>query len=116
VTVLCCAMRVSTRAYDAWTNNPDRQNTTKEETKLKDKVEQIFYANKQVYGSRRMADALSKIGIKTSRYQVTRLMAELGLKVRHPKKYKVTTDSDPNDATLPNKLDRQLTGKASNKV
>ncbi|HIG64283.1 MAG TPA: hypothetical protein EYQ43_01620 [Methyloprofundus sp.] len=109
-------MRVSTRAYDAWTNNPDRQNKTKEETKLKDKVEQIFYENKQVYGSRRMADALSKIGIKASCYQVTQLMAELGLKVRHPKKYKVTTDSDPNDATLPNKLDRQLTGKASNKV
>ncbi len=73
-------MRVSTRAYDAWTNNSDRQNKTKEEAELKEKVEQIFYENKQVYGSRRMADALSKIGVKAGRYQVTRLMAELGIK------------------------------------
>ncbi|SMG64564.1 hypothetical protein BMETH_25171166728, partial [methanotrophic bacterial endosymbiont of Bathymodiolus sp.] len=51
-------MRVSTSAYYAWTNNPDRQNKTKKETELKAKIEQIFYANKQVYGSRRMSDAL----------------------------------------------------------
>jgi hypothetical protein len=88
----------------------------KKKLNLKIKLSRFFIENKQVYGSRRMADALSKIGIKASCYQVTQLMAELGLKVRHPKKYKVTTDSDPNDATLPNKLDRQLTGKASNKV
>jgi len=106
VTVLCCAMRVSTRAYNACTNNSDRQNKTKEEAELKEKVEQIFYENKQVHGSRRMTDALRKIGIKAGRYQVTRLMAELGVKVRYPKKYKVVTDSDHNDATLPNKLDR----------
>jgi hypothetical protein len=30
-------MRVSTSAYYAWTNNPDRQNKTKKETELKAK-------------------------------------------------------------------------------
>jgi len=34
-------MRVSTSAYYAWTNNPDRQNKTKEEAELKAKIEQI---------------------------------------------------------------------------
>jgi len=50
-----------------------------------------------VYGSRRIADALV-------------------IKVRYPKHYKVTTDSNHNDAISPNKLDRQLTVKAPNKV
>ena len=40
-------------------------------------------------------------------------MTELGLKVRYPKKFKVTTDSDHNEAAIsPNKLDRQFTLKA----
>jgi len=52
--------------------------------------------------------ALSKLGIKARRYKVRRLMSELGLKVRYPKKFKVTTDSGHNDAISPNKLDRQL--------
>jgi hypothetical protein len=43
-------------------------------------------------------------------------MTELGLKVRYPKKFKVTTDSDHNDAISANKLDRQFTLKASNKA
>ena len=43
-------------------------------------------------------------------------MTELGLKVRYPKKFKVTTDSDHNDAISANKLDRQFTLKAPNKV
>ena len=116
MTTLCSVMKVSTSAYYAWINNPDRQNKTKEEAELKVKISQIFYANKQVYGSCRMSDALSKIGIKVGRYKVARLMTELGLKVRYPKKFKVTTDSDHNDAISPNKLDRQFTLKAPNKV
>ena len=45
-----------------------------------------------------LSDALSKRGIKAGRYKVARLMAELGLKVRYPKKFKVTTDSYHNEA------------------
>jgi len=53
-----------------------------------------------------MSDKLSKLGIKAGRYKVTRLMSELGLKVRYPKKFKITTDSDHNDSISPNTLDR----------
>jgi len=109
-------MRVSTSAYYAWVNSPDRQDRAKAENELKEKIKQIFYENKQVYGTRRISDALSKLGVKAGRYKVRRLMAELGLKVRYPKKFKVTTDSDHNDAISPNKLDRQFTVEAPNKV
>jgi putative transposase len=33
-------------------------------------------------------------------------MARLGLKARYPKRFKVTTDSNPNEAISPNSLDR----------
>jgi len=78
-------MRVSTSAYYAWINNPDRPDRRKEESDLKKKIKQIFYEHKQVYGSRRISDALSKLDIKAGRYKVRRLMSELGLKVRYPK-------------------------------
>ncbi|NOQ81907.1 MAG: IS3 family transposase [Methylophaga sp.] len=61
-------MRVSTSAYYAWVNSPDRQgrqgrqDRAKEENELKEKIKQIFYENKQVYGTRRISDALSKLG------------------------------------------------------
>ena len=52
---------------------------------LKRRLSRFFYENKQVYGSRRISDALSKLNIKVGRYKVRRLMADLGLKVRYPK-------------------------------
>jgi hypothetical protein len=42
-------MRVSTSAYYAWVNSPDRQDRAKAENELKEKIKQIFYENKQVY-------------------------------------------------------------------
>ena len=64
MTTLCRVMKVSTSAYYAWANNPDRQNKTKEEAELKEKIKQIFYENKQVYGSRRMSDALNNTALR----------------------------------------------------
>jgi len=37
---------------------------TKEEAELKEKIKQIFYENKQVYGSRRMSDALNNTALR----------------------------------------------------
>ena len=59
-------MRVSTSAYYAWVNSPDRQDRAKEESELKETIKQIFYENKQVYGTRRISDSLSKLGIKAA--------------------------------------------------
>ena len=44
------------------------------------------------------------------------LMARLGLKARYPKRFKVTTDSNHNEAISPNSLDRQFEAKAPKQV
>ena len=59
---------------------------------------------------------MKKAGIEAGRYKVRRLMARLGLEVRYPKRYRVTTDSDHNETISPNKLDRQFAVAEPNKV
>ncbi|MBK8817295.1 MAG: hypothetical protein IPN42_18120 [Methylococcaceae bacterium] len=54
--------------------------------------------------------------MKSGHYQVRYLMVRLGLKARYPKRFKVTTDSNHNEAILPNSLDRQFEAKAPNQV
>jgi transposase InsO family protein len=59
---------------------------------------------------------LKKEGIDAGRYKVCRIMTKLGLSVRYPKRFKVTTDSHHNEAISANKLARQFTVIAPNKV
>jgi len=47
VTVLCRVMQVSTRAYYAWTKQPETTEKTKDNEKLETKIRQIFDAFKQ---------------------------------------------------------------------
>jgi transposase InsO family protein len=43
-------------------------------------------------------------------------MARLGLKAHYPKRFKVTTDSNPNEAISPTSLDRQVDVMVPNQV
>jgi putative transposase len=49
--------------------------------------------------------------MKSGHYQVRHLMARLGL-ARYPKRFKVTADSNHNEAISPNSLDRQFEAKS----
>lgn len=55
-------------------------------------------------------------GMKSGHYQVRHLMARLSLKARYPKRFKVTTNSNHNEAISPNSLDRQFEANAPNQV
>jgi transposase InsO family protein len=109
-------MQVSISAFYAWIHvagNPDK---ARQREQLEAKVRELFEANKKVYGSRRLSDALKETGMTVGRYKARRLMVRLGLEVRYPKRFRVTTDSDHNEAISPNKLARQFTVAEPNKV
>ena len=109
-------MEVSASAFYAWVKNlGDTDRIRKRET-LEAKARQLFYEYKQTYGYRRLSDALGKVGIKSGYYQVRHLMARLGLKARYPKRFKVTTNSNHNEAISANTLDRQFDIVAPNQV
>lgn len=108
MTALCRVMQVSTSAFYAWDKQPEFTDKMRQEEALKLKVSQIFYDHKQAYGTRRLSDALKTAGFNVGRYKARRLRDELGLEVRYPKRFKVTTDSDHSEAISPNTLNRQF--------
>jgi putative transposase len=110
------AYDVSTSAYYAWCHKPQDGDKKQQDQQLADKVWQIFTHNKQCFGSRRLADRLQKQGIPVGRYKTRRIMRELSLKVRYPKRFKVTTDSHHSEAISPNRLDRQFQVAKPNQV
>ena len=68
------------------------------------------------YGRPRIARDLDKLGIKVGKHRPGRLMKENGIVGRPKKKWKVTTDSAHKHPVAPNKLNREFTVDAPNKV
>jgi transposase InsO family protein len=101
-------MEVSSGAFYAWAKKPEDTDKTRQRAALEAKARQLFDDHKQTYGYRRLSNELGKAGMKSGHYQVRHLMARLGLKARYPKRFKVTTDSNHNDAVSPNSLGRQF--------
>jgi transposase InsO family protein len=116
ITVLCAAMQVSTSAYYAWAKQPEATGQAKESLAFERRVARIFEDSRQTYGSRRIADELRKSGMPAGRHKVRSAMARLGLQVRYPKRFKVTTDGNHGEAISPNLLDRQFDAVAPDQV
>jgi putative transposase len=116
VTVLCRVMGVSTSAYYAWCHAREDDAKEQQERRLADQVRQIFTDNKQCFGSRRLSDRLKKQGMAVGRYKMRRIMRELKLVVRYPKRFNVTTDSNHSEAISPNRLDRLFKVAKPNQV
>jgi hypothetical protein len=109
-------MEVSTSAYYSWTKQPETTEKILETKRLEAKIHELFDEFRQSYGSRRLSNELRKAGFNIGRYQTRTLMKRLGLIVRYPKKFKVTTDSNHNEAISPNKLNRKFDVMVPNKV
>jgi putative transposase len=109
-------MEVSTSAFYAWVRKPGETDRIMKKAAPETRARQIFYEHKQTYGYRRLSDALGKVGIKSGHYQVRHLMARPGLKARYPKRFKVETNSNHNEAISANSLDRQFDVVAPNQV
>ena len=76
-------------------------------------IQSISKSFKESYGSRRVRYELQKKGFRISRKRTIKIMKEAGVKVRHKKKYKVTTDSNHELPVFENLLKRkfQVEGK-----
>lgn len=108
-------MQVSRSAYYEWLkSSPGLPN--KNEDKLKEKIKGIFKKSRYTYGTRRIVKAMQKIGIEMGRYKARRLMEDLGLEARYPKKYRTTTDSNHKLEIAPNILDRKFNPTQPNQV
>jgi transposase InsO family protein len=117
VTVLCAVMGVSRSGfYDYLHRFYPGGDERGEETVLKRRIKEIFDQSRSSYGSRRIVKQLNKEGCQIGRYKVRRIMGQMGLKAKTPKRFKLTTDSRHSFAVAPNVLDRNFDVDTANTV
>ena len=117
VTVLCKVMRVSRSGFYQYLKRIcHRPENDPVETSLKARLKAIFKTHRSKYGARRIMKELNNQGQKIGIYKVRRLMRDLELKAKSPRRYKVTTDSGHSFVVAPNRLNRQFDVDQPNRV
>jgi transposase InsO family protein len=117
VTVLCKVMGVSRSGFYQYQGRLNSgSGDSPPEAVLKARVGAISKEHRGKYGSRRILKQLKDEGHQIGRYKVRRLMRDLGLKAKAPRRYKVTTDSRHNFPVAANVLDRKFDVAQPNSV
>jgi len=113
VSLQCQALGVNRSGYYAFTKK-DKTDPLHQE--MLEWVKDIFESTKKTYGSRRMKKALNALSYPISRNKARKLMKELGLQVRHRRKYKVTTNSNHKLPLFDNLLKRNFDVQETDRV
>ncbi len=113
---MCDALEVSVSGFRAWKRGgtPDRKRLT--DSQLLALIRAIHAELKGAYGSPRMVRELRDRGFSASKERVERLMRENGIRARHKRRFKVTTDSKHGLPVAPNLLDRNFTPTGPDQV
>lgn len=116
LTDMCRMLEVSLSGYRAWKRGgtPDRQRLT--DSQMLALIQSIHAELRGAYGSPRMVRELRARGFPASKGRVERLMRIHGIRARHKRRYRVTTDSGHGLPVAENLLDRSFTPSAPNQV
>ena len=113
---MCETLEVSVSGYRAWKRggSPKRKRLT--DTQMLTLIQAIHKELKGAYGSPRMMRELRGRGFSASKARVERLMRNNGIRARHKRRYKATTDSKHSLPVAANLLDRNFTPAAPNQA
>jgi len=116
LTEMCVVLDVSISGYRAWKRGgtPERKRLT--DAQMLALIRAIHAELKGAYGSPRIVRELRQRGFTASKERVERLMRENGIRARHKRRYKVTTDSKHGLPVAENLLNRNFTPTAPNQV
>jgi len=112
---MCKLLNISRNSYYQWQRNTNNIRVTKT-TILKDKIIQVWQANRKVYGSYKITKILAREGYNYHPSYISRLMQQMGIRSQAKRKYVVTTDSDHSYRISPNILNRNFNIKELGKV
>jgi transposase InsO family protein len=115
VSVLCRVLEVSRTGFYAWVRRPPSARATADQ-QLAVRVVAIHRRSRGTYGAPRVHAELQAEGTRTSRKRVARLMRRHQVAGRRPKRWRRTTDSRHRHPIAPNRLARQFTVDAPNRV
>ena len=104
---LCAALGVSPSGFACWQRGGCRAKRLSD-AQLLTLIRAIHARFKGAYGSPRVWRELKGQDLPVSRERVARLMKAHGIRARHKRRYKATTDSRHELPVAPNVLDRQF--------
>lgn len=113
---MVAALAVSISGYRAWKRGgrPNRRRLS--DTQWLALIQTIHHELKGAYGSPRMLREVRERGFPASKKRIERLMRENGIRARHKRRYKATTDSKHALPVAPNLLQRNFAPSAPNQV
>lgn len=114
--ILCNVLTVSVNGYRAWKRGgtPSRKRLT--DTQMMALIRATHAQLKGAYGSPRMLREIRARGFPASKERVERLMRENGIRARHKRRWRATTNSRHSLPIAPNRLERNFTPAAPNQV
>ncbi len=113
---LCEVLAVSASGYRAWCRGGERDSTRLSDPQALVLIKAIHAELKQTYGSRRMHRELKDRGHRIGLRRVERLMRDNGIRARHKRRFKATTDSNHSLPVAENLLARRFTPEAPNRA
>ena len=108
VTQMCTTLQVSCAGFYAWRSRPLAPRHQQDQ-RLRIAVASIYAENRCRYGSPRIHRELRENGHCLGRKRVARLMIEQGLRARHKRRFRTTTDSRHGLPIAANVLQRAFT-------
>jgi putative transposase len=116
LSLMCALLVVSVNGFRAWLRggSPDRERPS--DAQVVALMQAIHAEVKCAYGSPRMLDELRGRGFRVGKTRVERLMHEHGIRARHKRRFKATTDSKHGLPVAANLLERNFAPEAPNRV
>jgi transposase InsO family protein len=99
----CALLKVSRSAYYQWSKH-EPSSREQQDRELSRQIQEVHDESRHTYGAPRVEQALRRQGVGCGRKRVARLMSELGLVGRCPRRWKQTTIPDPGADGLPEDL------------
>lgn len=113
VAALCRVLGVTRQGYYAFVKRGESRRAQSDRA-LQQRIAQVHHDSGRRYGSPRVRQQLRREGLRVSKRRVERGMQALGLCGRSPRRFRVTTRSDPSHRVEPNVLARQFTATRPN--
>ena len=108
VGAMCETLEVSPSGLRAWRGGGKRLPARLSDTQLLGQIHAIHAQFEGAYGSSRMHEELRDRGHRVGKARVERLMREHGIRARHKRRWKATTDSKHDLPVAPNLVARDF--------
>jgi putative transposase len=108
-------LEVSRSGYYEWLGRPPRTQADADQ-QVQIKVQHYFAQGRGTYGTRRIKHLLAQEGLQVSRRRIGPILVQAGLRCKTRRKFKAPTTAGQAQTVAPNRLNREFTVQAPDKV